>query len=311
MEGEVIATYVTRRVLLLLPVLLGVSLGSFALLHLVPGDPAMILAGQEATEEVLARIRHEHGLDQSLPAQFLVYLGNAVRGNLGISIQSRQPVATLIAERFPFTLRLAFLAILVSAALGVVAGVVAATRRNSILDIVALLGSLVGISLPIFWLGLLVMLVFSVRLQWFPAGGSGTAAHLVLPALVLGAASSGVIARMTRASMLEVLRQDYVRTARAKGIGERVVIYRHALKNVMIPILTVFGLEFGYNLGGAVLTETVFSLPGIGRLIVEGIFARDYPVVQGAMLVVATTFVAVNLFTDVAYAFFDPRIRYE
>ena len=311
MEGEVIATYVTRRVLLLLPVLLGVSLGSFALLHLVPGDPAMILAGQEATEEVLARIRHEHGLDQSLPAQFLVYLGNAVRGNLGISIQSRQPVATLIAERFPFTLRLAFLAILVSAALGVVAGVVAATRRNSILDIVALLGSLVGISLPIFWLGLLVMLVFSVRLQWFPAGGSGTAAHLVLPALVLGVASSGVIARMTRASMLEVLRQDYVRTARAKGIGERVVIYRHALKNAMIPILTVFGLEFGYNLGGAVLTETVFSLPGIGRLIVEGIFARDYPVVQGAMLVVATTFVAVNLFTDVAYAFFDPRIRYE
>jgi peptide/nickel transport system permease protein len=306
-----VIAYVTRRLLLLVPVLLGVSIGSFALLHLVPGDPAQILAGQEATEEVLTRIRHEHGLDRPLPIQYAVYLGNAVQGNLGISIQSRQPVATLIVQRFPFTLRLAFLAILVSAVLGVVAGVIAATRRNSMLDLAALLGSLVGISLPIFWLGLLMMLVFSVRLQWFPAGGSGTAAHLVLPALVLGAASSGVIARMTRASMLEVLRQDYVRTARAKGLREQIVIYRHALKNAMIPILTVFGLEFGYNLGGAVLTETVFSLPGVGRLIVEGIFARDYPVVQGAMLVVATTFVAVNLLTDIAYALFDPRIRYD
>jgi len=306
-----VIAYVTRRLLLLVPVLLGVSIGSFALLHLVPGDPAQILAGQEATEEVLARIRHEHGLDRPLPIQYAVYLSNAVRGNLGISIQSRQPVGTLIAQRFPFTLRLAFLAILVSAALGVVAGVVAATRRNSMLDLAALVGSLVGISLPIFWLGLLMMLVFSVRLQWFPACGSGTAAHLVLPALVLGAASSGVIARMTRASMLEVLRQDYVRTARAKGLREQIVIYRHALKNAMIPILTVFGLEFGYNLGGAVLTETVFYLPGIGRLIVDGIFARDYPVVQGAMLIVATTFVAVNLLTDIAYALFDPSIRYD
>ncbi len=194
--------------------------------------------------------------------------------------------------------------------LGVVAGVVAATRRNSVIDLMALLGSLAGISVPIFWLGLLMMLLFSVRLHWFPAGGSGSAAHLVLPALVLGASSSAVIARMTRASMLEVLRQDYVRTARAKGVRERIVVYRHALKNAMIPILTVFGLEFGYNLGGAVLTETVFSLPGIGRLIVEGIFARDYPVVQGSMLVVATTFVVVNLLTDIAYAWFDPRIRY-
>ena len=234
-----------------------------------------------------------------------------MRGNLGISIQSRQPVATLIAQRFPFTLRLAFLAILFSAALGVVAGIIAATRRNSAVDLTALFGSLVGISLPIFWLGLLMILVFSVRLRWFPAGGSGTLTHLVLPAIVLGAASSAVIARMTRASMLEVLRQDYVRTARAKGVRDRRIIYQHALKNAMIPILTVFGLEFGYNLGGAVLTETVFSLPGLGRLIVEGIFARDYPVVQGAMLVVATTFVLVNLLTDIAYAFFDPRIRYE
>jgi peptide/nickel transport system permease protein len=305
------ATYVARRLLLLVPVLLGVSLISFGLLQLVPGDPALILAGEEATEEVLARIRQEHGLNQPLPIQFLVYLRHAVTGNLGISIQSRQPVARLIGERFPFTLKLACLAILVSAAIGVVAGVVAATRRNSALDLASLVGSLVGISLPIFWLGLLAILVFSVKLHWLPAGGSGTAAHLILPALVLGAASSAVIARTTRASMLEVLRQDYVRTARAKGVEERLVIFRHALGNAMIPILTVFGLEFGYNLGGAVLTETVFSLPGVGRLIVEGIFARDYPVVQGALLIVATTFVLVNLLTDIAYAFFDPRIRYE
>ncbi len=303
--------YVARRLLLLIPVLFGVSLTSFSLLQLVPGDPALVLAGEEATEEVLARIRQEHGLDRPLPVQFLVYLRNVARGQLGISIQSRQPVATLIAQRFPFTLTLALLAILVSGALGVVAGVVAATRRNSVLDAAALLGSLVGISMPIFWLGLLAILVFAVKLRWLPAGGSGTLAHLVLPALVLGVASAAVIARMTRASLLEVLRQDYVRTARAKGVVERAVVLRHALKNALIPILTVFGLEFGYNLGGAVLTETVFSLPGVGRLIVEAIFARDYPVVQGALLVVATTFVLVNLVTDLAYALVDPRIRYE
>ncbi len=303
--------YVARRLLLLVPVLLGVSLASFGLLQLVPGDPALILAGEEADEAALVRIRREYGLDRPLPVQYAVYLRNVLRGDLGISIQSRQPVATLIAQRFPFTLKLACLAILVSAVLGMVAGVVAATRRNSAVDLAALLGALVGISLPIFWLGLLLILLFAVKLHWLPAGGSGTAVHLVLPAVALGAASAAVIARMTRASMLEVLRQDYVRTARAKGVAERLVVYRHALANAMIPILTVFGLEFGYNLGGAVLTETVFSLPGVGRLIVEGIFARDYPVVQGAMLVVATTFVVVNLLTDVAYAAVDPRIRYE
>src|SRR5215471_6974073 len=302
--------YVVRRLLLLVPVLVGVSVVSFALLQLVPGDPALILAGEEATEEVLTRIRQEYGLNRPLPVQFLAYLRHAVVGDLGVSIQSRQPVSTLLKQRFPFTLKLAFLAILVSATLGVVAGIVAATNRNSPLDIAALLGSLVGISLPIFWLGLLAILIFSVRLHWLPSGGSGSPAHLVMPALVLGAASSAVIARTTRASMLEVLRQDYVRTARAKGVSDQLVVYRHALGNAMIPILTVFGLEFGYNLGGAVLTETVFSLPGVGRLIVEGIFARDYPVVQGALLVVATTFVLVNLLTDVAYAYFDPRIRY-
>jgi ABC-type dipeptide/oligopeptide/nickel transport system permease component len=207
--------------------------------------------------------------------------------------------------------QLSFLSILIAAFIGLIAGVISATRQYSIFDNLSMVGALFGISMPIFWLGLLLMLVFSVYLGWFPAGGSGGLKHLLLPAIALGAASAAVIARMTRASMLEVIRQDYIRTARANGLREWVVIYKHALKNAMIPVITVFGLEFGYMLGGAVLTETVFSLPGVGRLMVEGIFQRDYAVVQGSMLLVAATFVLVNLLTDIAYALFDPKIRYE
>jgi peptide/nickel transport system permease protein len=214
-------------------------------------------------------------------------------------------------QRFAFTVQLSFLSILIAAFIGLIAGVISATRQYSIFDNLSMVGALFGISMPIFWLGLLLMLVFSVYLGWFPAGGSGGLKHLVLPAIALGAASAAVIARMTRASMLEVVRQDYIRTARANGLKEWVVIYKHALKNAMIPVITVFGLEFGYMLGGAVLTETVFSLPGVGRLMVEGIFQRDYAVVQGSMILVAATFVLVNLLTDVAYALFDPKIRYE
>jgi len=296
---------------MLVPVLFGVTLVSFSLLHLVPGDPAELLAGLEATREDVDRIRTEYGLDQPLVVQYLRFVGDAVRGDLGISIQSRHPVLTLLLQRLAFTLQLSMVSILVASAIGLVAGIVSATRQYSFFDTFSMLGALFGISMPIFWLGLLLILVFAVRLHWLPSGGTGTLRHLILPAIALGSASAAVIARMTRASMLEVARQDYIRTARATGYRESVVVFRHALKNAMIPILTVFGLEFGYMLGGAVLTETVFSLPGIGRLLVEGIFARDYPVVQGAMIAVATTFVLVNLLTDVAYAFFDPRIRYE
>jgi len=220
-------------------------------------------------------------------------------------------VINLLKQRFAFTVQLSFLSILIAAFIGLIAGVISATRQYSIFDNLSMVGALFGISMPIFWLGLLLMLVFSVYLGWFPAGGSGGLKHLILPAIALGAASAAVIARMTRASMLEVVRQDYIRTARANGLREWVVIYKHALKNAMIPVITVFGLEFGYMLGGAVLTETVFSLPGVGRLMVEGIFQRDYAVVQSSMLLVAATFVLVNLLTDIAYAFFDPKIRYE
>jgi ABC-type dipeptide/oligopeptide/nickel transport system permease component len=303
--------YILRRIVMLLPVLFGVTLVSFSLLHVVPGDPAEVLGGQEASKADIDRIRKEYGLDQPLVVQYARFVGNAVRGNLGISIQSRHPVRELLLQRLAFTLQLALASVLVAAALGLLAGIISSTRQYSFFDTASMLGALFGISMPIFWLGLLLILVFAANLQWLPSGGTGSIRHLILPAIALGSASAAVIARMTRASMLEVTRQDYIRTARATGYRERVIIFRHALKNAMIPVLTVFGLEFGSMLGGAVLTETVFSLPGIGRLLVEGIFARDYPVVQGAMILVASTFVLVNLLTDVAYAFFDPRIRYE
>lgn len=304
-------SYILHRIFMLIPVLFGVTLVSFSLLHLVPGDPAEILGGQEATAEDIARIRAEYGLDQPLVVQYLRFVGSAARGDLGISIQSRHPVNELLLQRLAFTLQLSLVSILVASIIGLLAGIISSTRQYSVFDTASMLGALFGISMPIFWLGLLLILVFAVKLHWLPSGGTGGLRHLILPAIALGSASAAVIARMTRASMLEVARQDYIRTARATGYRERVVIFRHALKNAMIPVLTVFGLEFGYMLGGAVLTETVFSLPGIGRLLVEGIFMRDYPVVQGAMMAVATTFVLVNLLTDVAYAFFDPRIRYE
>jgi ABC-type dipeptide/oligopeptide/nickel transport system permease component len=303
--------YIVRRIVMLVPVLFGVTLVSFSLLHMVPGDPAEILGGQEATKEDIERIRKDYGLDQPLVVQYVRFIGNAVRGDLGISIQSRHPVRELLFQRLGFTLQLSLASVLVAAAIGLLAGIVSATRQYSFFDTASMLGALFGISMPIFWLGILLILIFAAQLHWLPSGGTGTVRHLIMPAIALGSASAAVIARMTRASMLEVTRQDYIRTARATGFSERIVIFRHALKNAMIPVLTVFGLEFGSMLGGAVLTETVFSLPGIGRLLVEGIFARDYPVVQGAMILVATTFVLVNLLTDVAYAFFDPRIRYE
>jgi ABC-type dipeptide/oligopeptide/nickel transport system permease component len=303
--------YILKRLAMLIPVLFGVTIVSFSLLQIVPGDPAVLLAGEDANPDFIEAVRKEYGFDQPLHVQYLRFISHAVQGDFGISIRNREPVINLLKQRFAFTVQLSFLSILIAAFIGLIAGVISATRQYSIFDNLSMVGALFGISMPIFWLGLLLMLVFSVYLGWFPAGGSGGLKHLLLPAIALGAASAAVIARMTRASMLEVVRQDYIRTARANGLQEWVVIYKHALKNAMIPVITVFGLEFGYMLGGAVLTETVFSLPGVGRLMVEGIFQRDYAVVQGSMLLVAATFVLVNLLTDIAYALFDPKIRYE
>jgi ABC-type dipeptide/oligopeptide/nickel transport system permease component len=303
--------YILKRLAMLIPVLFGVTIVSFSLLQIVPGDPAVLLAGEDANPDFIEAVRKEYGFDQPFHVQYFRFVSHAVQGDFGISIRNREPVINLLKQRFAFTVQLSFLSILIAAFIGLIAGVISATRQYSIFDNLSMVGALFGISMPIFWLGLLLMLVFSVYLGWFPAGGSGGLKHLLLPAIALGAASAAVIARMTRASMLEVVRQDYIRTARANGLREWVVIYKHALKNAMIPVITVFGLEFGYMLGGAVLTETVFSLPGVGRLMVEGIFQRDYAVVQGSMLLVAATFVLVNLLTDITYALFDPKIRYE
>ena len=301
--------YLTRRLLLAIPVLLGVTLLSFSILRLVPGDPAQLLAGEEATEEQVAHIRHEYGLDRPILVQYAIFLRHVATGDLGISYRNRTPVAELLAERFAFTLQLAVLSIVVATLLGVMMGVFAAARQGSALDTLSMLGALAGISTPVFWLGLIAILVFSVQLHILPAGGSGSLVHLVMPSLVLGAGSAAMMARLTRGVMIEALGQDYVRTARAFGVAERKVLLIHALRNALLPVLTVFGLQFGNMLGGAVLTESVFALPGMGRLVVDSIFARDYPVVQGGILLAATTFVLVNIATDLLYTVLDPRLR--
>lgn len=303
--------YLLKRLLLALPVSLGVSVVVFVAIRLIPGDPALVMAGQAATQEVVQQIRTTLGLDQPLPVQYLYFLRNVIRGDLGRSLFNGAPVVEELAQRFPRTVRLALASILIASLIGIPAGVFAATRRSSWVDTLVMVVALAGVSVPVFWLGLNLILVFSVRLQWLPAFGYETWRHLILPSVTLGAASAAIVARMTRSAMLEVLSQDYVRTARAKGLAERVVVNRHALRNALIPVVTILGLQLGTLLSGAVLTETVFAWPGIGRLLVEAVLARDYPVIQGATLLIAATFVALNVLVDVLYGLLDPRIRYE
>jgi peptide/nickel transport system permease protein len=313
--------YLLRRLLHLGPVLLGVSAVVFLALHITPGDPALIILGSQATQEDLSRLRAELGLDQPLSVQYLTWIGQVLRGDLGRSLWMKRPVLAEVLVRFKATLLLTASALLLSTAGGLALGIASATRANSLLDRLSAVASLFGASMPVFWLGIVLMVIFSLWLGWLPASGmfapygGGTAcdllAHLVLPALTLAAASVTIIARLTRSTMLEVLGQDYVRTARAKGVAEWSVVVRHALKNALIPIVTVVGVQAGYLLGGAVLTETVFAWPGVGTLLVQGILARDVPLVQGCVLVIALTFVLVNLTVDMLYAWLDPRIRYE
>lgn len=302
--------YTLRRLLFVVPVLFGVSLVSFSLLHLIPGDPAVILAGADATPGTVQRVREEFGLDAPLPVQYARYVTHAVQGDLGVSIRTRDPVAQTLLSRLQVTVVLTVASVAVALALGLVAGVLAATHQGSWIDAAVMASALTGLSVPSFWLGLLLLQVFAGTLGWLPAGGVGTPQHFLLPALVLGASGAAVVARMTRGSLLEVIRQDYVRTLRAYGLPEGLVIYRHALRNALNPVITVIGLQFGVLMAGAVVVETVFSLPGLGRLLVNAIFNRDYPVIQGGMLLLALTFVLVNLLTDLAYALVNPRIRY-
>ena len=304
-------TWILRRILAVVPVLFGVTLAVFSMLFLVPGDPVkMMLAEFVTNPDQVAQMRAQLHLDEPIFQQYGRFVGGALRGDLGTSIRSRRPVTTEIGENLASTAQLALAAMLVAIGLGVPLGLLAALSRNSWLDVASMGGALLGVSMPSFWLGLLLIFVFSLQLAWFPATGGGDLRHLVLPAVTLGMIAAAIIARLTRSSMLEVLGQDYVRTARAKGLGGFSVVVRHALKNALIPIITIFGLQFGNLLAGAVIVETVFSRPGLGRLIVGGILNKDFPLVQGVVLFVATVYVLINVLVDVAYAYADPRIRF-
>ncbi len=319
--GGGLFAYVARRLLLAIPVLLGVSVLVFGVLHLAPGDPAAIMLGAQATREDVERLRRDLGLDQPLPVQYLRWMSHVVRGDLGRSIPLGREVLPEVLLRFKATLTLTAGALLVAVVIGVPAGILSATRQYTWLDKAAMGIAVTGQSLPVFWTGIMLIIAFAMSLRWFPSagmtspyGGGGVGDvlwHLVLPAVTLGTASAAALARLTRSSVLEIVRLDYVRSARAKGLAERGVILRHVLKNAVNPIITVLGIQVGYLLGGAILTETVFSWPGLGSMMVRAIQARDYPLVQGGVLLIATTFVVVNLLVDLLYAVFDPRIRYE
>jgi peptide/nickel transport system permease protein len=331
--------YAIRRSLTIVPVLLGVSVLVFSFIHLIPGDPALTMLGERATPEKVAEVRARLGLDRPIWQQYVLYIGKALQGDLGVSIVRGDPVASDLLRRFPATVELAVAAIVVAIACGIPIGVASAVWRNSLLDSLARLGALTGVSMPIFWLGLVLAWFFGVQLRILPTGfrlASGTSfvpwtnfvildsllqgdwasladalRHLILPALALATIPLAVIARMTRASMLEVLSREYIRTAEAKGLSRRAVILRHALRNALLPVLTVIGLQVGRLLAGAILTETIFSWPGIGLWVYESIESRDYAIVQGVSLFIAVIVVGVNLVTDVLYAAVDPRIKYE
>jgi peptide/nickel transport system permease protein len=306
--------YIVSRLLQLVPVLFLISLIVFLVMHTLPGDPAeLMLQGAEGgsvTPERLAELRTEMGLDDPLVVQYMRFAGGALVGDLGESIRFRTPVSALIAERFYYTMELAIAGLVCALAIGVPLGMIAAVRVNGIFDTIAMGIAYVGASVPIYWLGLVLILVFAFNLGWFPAAGAQDWNSLVLPAFTLGFASAGLISRLVRSSMIEVLQEDYIRTGRAKGLSEPIVLWRHGLKNALIPVVTMVGLQFGGLLAGAVVTETVFSRPGIGRLIVSGILSKDYPLVEGCALFLAVVYLLVNLFVDILYAWLDPRIRY-
>jgi peptide/nickel transport system permease protein len=330
--------YTGRRLLGIIPVLFGISLLVFLFLHLIPGNPAVVMLGERASPERIAELSNKLGLERPLPEQYLLFVRNLLSGDLGSSIFNQLTIKEQLARRWPATFELAIAATLFAVVIGIPFGILAAVRKNSIADNLATSFSLLGVSLPVFWLGLLLVYLFAVNLQWLPAGGRlstdvdalfkpitgfyvfdalfqpqsfwDVTRHLILPAITLGTIPLAILTRITRGAMLEVLSQDYVRTARAKGLSERVVIWRHAFKNALLPVVTIIGLQFGTLLGGAILTETIFSWPGIGSWIYEGILNRDYPVVQGGVIFVALIFVVVNLVVDLSYALLDPRIQY-
>lgn len=331
-------SYIVRRLVLLIPTLFGISVFVFLMIHLTPGDPARVMLGERATPEALEALRRDLGLDAPWYVQYGRFLADILRGELGRSIKTGERIRVEIGQHFPATIELAVMSMLFATLAGMIAGVLSATHRYSLLDYLSMIGALVGISMPIFWLGLMLILFFSIKLQWLPISGRlnpeiffpvvtnfylvdsllakdwsaflDALRHLLIPAMTLGTIPLAIIARMTRSSMLEVLREDYIRTAEAKGLNTRRIHYKHALRNALIPVVTVTGLQFGYLLGGAILTETIFAWPGVGRWLLLAVYARDFRAVQGGTLVVATFFVLINLLVDLLYAYIDPRIRY-
>ena len=330
--------YILKRLLLLIPVLIGVSILIFVIVRLTPGDPARILAGEHATEEYVQATRERWGLDKPMYVQYYIWFKSLLRGDLGRSITTHSPVVEEIFNRFPATLELSLFAMFLAIVIGILAGIISAIRQYHFFDYFSMTIALFGISMPVFWLGLMLMFVFGLWLDILPISGrinvmipllnitglyvldsiltlnfqalGSSLLHLILPSIALGTIPMAMIARITRSSMLEIIRQDFIRTERAKGLPERMVIFKHALKNALIPIITVIGMEFGLLLGGAILTETVFAWPGLGRYTVDAVYARDYPAIQGSVLFIAFIFVVVNLITDVLYAYINPRIRY-
>ena len=303
--------FLLRRLLLTIPVLIGVATLVFALIHLVPGDPAQAMLGEGASPQDVAQLRERLGLNRPLTAQYVTFMRGLLKGDLGVSLRSDQPVTTLILQRGPATAELAFAAMAVAVALAIPLGIAAAVWRETLVDHLAMTVSLAGISLPNFWLGPLMAILFSVELGWLPVSGRGTWAHLALPATTLGAALAAILARMTRASLLDELREVYALAAAARGASRARVVLRHAFRNSLIPVVTILGLQFGSVLTGAVITETIFAWPGVGRLLIQSIGFRDYPLVQGCILLISVTYVAMNLLTDVLYGLLDPRIRLE
>jgi ABC-type dipeptide/oligopeptide/nickel transport system permease component len=310
--------YLIRRLLQTVPVLFGVSLLAFAILHVVPGDPVRLIAGPDAPESVVQRVRAELGLERPLYQQYLSFLGRALQGDLGRSLRSRAPVIDEIFARFPATLELTTASMLIAVAAGIPLGLLAAVRRSTWVDYLSMGASLSSLSLPIFWVAIVAIWLFSLQLGWLPVSGRAGPVwewdgfrHIILPATTLATTSVAIISRLTRSGMLDVLGREYVTTARAKGVSPLLVVGKHALKNALIPVVTVVGLQYGFLLGGAVVTETIFAWPGVGRLAMTAILQRDYPVVQGCVLLVALLFVLINLFVDVLYGWLDPRIRYE
>ncbi len=307
-----------KRLIGMIPVLFLVSLIIFYMIHLTPGDPAVTMLGEEATPEKLAILRHQLGLDQPLPVQYGIWLSDVLRGDLGRSVRTNQPVVEAIGERLPPTVELTILSMIISLLIAMPAGIISAVRRNSASDVASTTLALFGISMPSFFLAILLIFVFALKLRWLPPIGYTPITQdwianlkgMILPAVTLGAGTAAVISRQLRSSLIEAMNQEYIRTARAKGLSERMIILGHGLKNALIPVITIIGLQVGALLGGAIITETIFVLPGVGRLVVDSIFARDFPLVQGAVLFLALIYLFANLAVDLLYVFLDPRIRY-